>query len=33
MGKGKARRPYEFGVKIYFATTAKHSAGGDALLG
>jgi transposase, IS5 family len=28
IGKGKAQRPYEFGVKVSVATTVKHSAGG-----
>jgi IS5 family transposase len=28
IGKGKAHRPYEFGVKVSVATTVKHSAGG-----
>jgi hypothetical protein len=28
IGKGKAHRPYEFGVKVSFATTVKHAAGG-----
>src|SRR4029077_7339797 len=28
IGKGKAHRPYEFGVKVSIATTVKHSAGG-----
>src|SRR5215510_245283 len=28
-GKGKAHRPYEFGVKVSVATTVKHSAGGQ----
>jgi IS5 family transposase len=27
IGKGKAHRPYEFGVKVSVATTVKHSAG------
>jgi hypothetical protein len=27
--KGKAHRPYEFGVKVSVATTVKHSAGGQ----
>src|SRR5262249_18881301 len=27
IGKGKAHRPYEFGVKVSIATTVKHSAG------
>jgi len=29
IGKGKAHRPYEFGVKVSVATTVKHSAGGQ----
>jgi transposase, IS5 family len=29
IGKGKAHRPYEFGVKISVATPVKHSAGGQ----
>src|SRR5215472_1079403 len=29
IGKGKARAPYEFGVKVSVATTVKHSAGGQ----
>src|SRR5215469_12220241 len=29
IGKGKAHRPYEFGVKVSAATTVKHSAGGQ----
>src|SRR5919201_2925031 len=29
IGKGKADRPYEFGVKVSVATTVKHSAGGQ----
>ncbi len=29
IGKGKAHRPYEFGVKASIATTIKHSAGGQ----
>src|SRR5919109_1257575 len=29
IGKGKAHRPYEFGVKVSIATTVKHSAGGQ----
>src|SRR5712671_4138028 len=29
IGKGKAHRPYEFGVKVSVATTIKHSAGGQ----
>src|ERR1700751_5302394 len=29
IGKGKAHRPYEFGVKVIIATTVKHSAGGQ----
>jgi transposase, IS5 family len=29
IGKGKAHRPYEFGVKFSVATTVKHSAGGQ----
>lgn len=29
IGKGKAHRPYEFGVKVSLATTIKHSAGGQ----
>jgi IS5 family transposase len=29
IGKGKAHRPYEFGVKVSVATTLKHSAGGQ----
>ena len=28
IGKGKAHRPYEFGVKVSVATTVRHSAGG-----
>jgi hypothetical protein len=27
IGKGKAHRPYEFGVKVSIATTVSHSAG------
>jgi IS5 family transposase len=29
IGKGKAHRPYEFGVKVSVATTVKHSASGQ----
>jgi IS5 family transposase len=29
IGKGKAHRPYEFGVKVSVATTVRHSAGGQ----
>jgi transposase, IS5 family len=29
IGKGKAHRPYEFGVKVSLATTLHHSAGGQ----
>ena len=29
IGKGKAHRPYEFGVKVSVATTVKHSKGGQ----
>ena len=29
ISKGKAHRPYEFGVKVSVATTVKHSAGGQ----
>src|SRR5450432_4014131 len=29
IGKGKAHKPYEFGVKVSLATTLKHSAGGQ----
>src|SRR5262249_52539663 len=29
IGKGKAHRPYEFGVKVSIVTTVKHSAGGQ----
>jgi IS5 family transposase len=29
IGKGKAHKPYEFGVKVSVATTVKHSAGGQ----
>jgi IS5 family transposase len=29
IGKGKAHRPYEFGVKVSVATTLKHSKGGQ----
>jgi transposase, IS5 family len=29
IGKGKAHRPYEFGVKVSVATTVKHFAGGQ----
>ena len=29
IGKGKAHRPYEFGVKVSVATTLKHSDGGQ----
>jgi IS5 family transposase len=29
IGKGKAHKPYEFGVKVAIATTLKHSAGGQ----
>lgn len=29
IGKGKAHRPYEFGVKVSVATTLKHTAGGQ----
>src|SRR6266566_7781923 len=29
IGKGKAHRPYEFGVKVSVATTVKYSAGGQ----
>ena len=29
IGKGKAHRPYEFGVKVSVATTLNHSAGGQ----
>ena len=29
IGKGKAHRPYEFGVKVSVATAVKHSAGGQ----
>src|SRR5919201_6073868 len=29
IGKGKADRPYEFGVKVSVATAVKHSAGGQ----
>ena len=29
IGKGKARRPYEFGVKVSIATTLHHSKGGQ----
>jgi transposase, IS5 family len=29
IGKGKAHRPYEFGVKVNVATTVKHFAGGQ----
>jgi transposase, IS5 family len=29
IGKGKAHKPYEFGVKVSVATTLKHSAGGQ----
>src|SRR5262249_58494861 len=29
IGKGKAHRPYEFGVKVSVATTVKHAAGGQ----
>ena len=29
IGKGKAHRPYEFGVKVSIATTLDHSAGGQ----
>jgi transposase, IS5 family len=28
IGKGKAHRPYEFGVKVSIATTLHHSKGG-----
>ncbi|MET4037944.1 hypothetical protein ABMB68_009456 [Bradyrhizobium sp. RT4a] len=28
-GKGKAHRPYEFGVKVSVATTLKHCKGGQ----
>ena len=29
IGKGKAHRPYEFGVKVCVATTLKHCKGGQ----
>ena len=29
IGKGKAHRPYEFGVKVSVATTVKHAKGGQ----
>src|ERR1700704_3889414 len=29
IGKGKAHKPYEFGVKVSVATTLKHSKGGQ----
>ena len=29
IGKGKAHKPYEFGVKVSVATTVTHSAGGQ----
>jgi IS5 family transposase len=29
IGKGKAHRPYEFGVKVSIATTLHHSKGGQ----
>src|SRR5947209_18319901 len=29
IGKGKAHRPYEFGVKVSVTTTVKHSVGGQ----
>jgi transposase, IS5 family len=29
IGKGKAHKPYEFGVKVSVATTVRHSAGGQ----
>src|SRR5471032_2324411 len=29
IGKGKAHRPYEFGVKVSVVTPVKHSAGGQ----
>jgi transposase, IS5 family len=29
IGKGKAHRPYEFGVKVSLATTLRHSKGGQ----
>jgi IS5 family transposase len=29
IGKGKAHRPYEFGVKVSVATTAHRSKGGQ----
>ena len=29
IGKGKAHKPYEFGVKVSVATTVKHSTGGQ----
>jgi IS5 family transposase len=29
IGKGKAHKPYEFGVKVSLATTLRHSAGGQ----
>ena len=29
IGKGKAHKPYEFGVKVSVATTLKHSTGGQ----
>ncbi len=32
IGKGKAHRPYEFGVKVSFATTIEPSAGGQFIL-
>jgi transposase, IS5 family len=32
IGKGKAHRPYEFGVKVSVATPVKHSAGGGLML-
>src|ERR1700728_3718214 len=32
IGKGKARRPYEFGVKVSVATTAHRSKGGQFVL-
>ena len=32
IGKGKAHKPYEFGVKVSVTTTLKHSAGGQFVL-
>jgi transposase, IS5 family len=29
IGKGKAHKPYEFGVKVSVAATLKHSKGGQ----